>query len=197
MPGASGIELCRALRADERFTQTPVIFLTAHRDPDIVQRIFEAGADDYVTKHGQPLSLALLDVDRFKQLNDRYGHLLGDAVLRRLGGLMVASFRSEDVVARWGGEEFAIGMYGMSRENGVRRIGELLEDFSSVGVSDGRSGVAGVTFTAGVAEYGLDGDDLQALYRSADEALLAGKAEGRRRVVAAGRVPIPAYEPAT
>ena len=50
MPGASGIELCRALRAEERFAQLPVIFLSAHRDPHVVQRIFEAGADDYVTK---------------------------------------------------------------------------------------------------------------------------------------------------
>jgi len=238
LPGVTGIELCRALRAEERFAKLPVIFLTAHRDPDVVQRVFEAGADDYVSKpimgpelltrisnrlervrlyreladrdpltgvlnrrsatealgrylrlsdrYGQPLSLAMLDVDRFKEVNDRHGHLFGDAVLRRLSELLLASFRREDVVARWGGDEFAIGMYGMARDDAVRRIADLLERFVGCEVSDGERAVAGFTFTAGVAQYGRDGDDLEPLYRSADEALLAGKAAGRRRVAAAG-----------
>ena len=237
MPGTTGIELCRALRAEERFAQLPVIFLTAHRDADVVRRIFAAGADDYVTKpivapellgrisnrlervrlyreladrdpltgvlnrrssteaierymrlserYGQPLSLALLDIDNFKQLNDRHGHLLGDAVLRHLGTLMVATFRSEDVVARWGGEEFAIAMYGMGQEDGIRRIGQLLDAFAAASISDGHREVPAATFTAGIAQHGLHGDDLPALYRSADQALLSGKAQGRRRVVAA------------
>ena len=240
MPEVSGIELCRALRADERFAKVPVIFLTAHRDPDVVQRVFEAGADDYVSKpivgpelltrianrlervrlyreladrdpltgvlnrrsatealerylrlserYGEPLSLAMLDVDHFKAVNDRHGHLIGDAVLRRLGELMLASFRSEDVVARWGGEEFAIGMYGATREDAVRRVAELLDEFAQSDVSDGHRGVTGITFTAGIAQSGLDGDDFELLYGSADEALLTGKAAGRRRVVAAGEL---------
>jgi diguanylate cyclase (GGDEF)-like protein len=78
-------------------------------------------------RQGQPLCLAILDLDHFKRVNDRYGHAAGDEVLHRLGEVLRRAFRGEDVVARWGGEEFLVGMYGMSRDDGVQRTADALE----------------------------------------------------------------------
>src|SRR5947209_7545538 len=69
-----------------------------------------------------PLSLTVIDVDHFKLVNDEYGHAMGDEVLRRLGSTLRRAFRDEDVVARWGGEEFIVGMYGMGAGDGVTRL---------------------------------------------------------------------------
>ncbi|HLZ09263.1 MAG TPA: response regulator, partial [Chloroflexota bacterium] len=73
-------------------------------------------------RNNEHLCLAVVDVDKFKQINDEYGHLAGDTVLSRLGRLMLRTFRSEDVVARWGGEEFLVAMYGTTRQNGIHRL---------------------------------------------------------------------------
>lgn len=78
-------------------------------------------------RQGQTLCFALVDFDHFKQINDEYGHPVGDAVLRRFGESLRSTFRSEDVVGRWGGEEFAIGLYGMSRQEGTQRLRQFLE----------------------------------------------------------------------
>jgi diguanylate cyclase (GGDEF)-like protein len=139
-------------------------------------------------RYGQPLALAEIDIDRFKEVNDRFGHAAGDAVLRRLGELLRWSFRGDDVVARWGGEEFVIGMYGMSRQDGVQRVAEALEafrqeDFGPHGV------LLALSFSAGVAEYPEDGAGLHALYRAADGALYQAKAAGRDRVLPVGWQP--------
>lgn len=236
MPDVNGIELCRAMRNDDRFGQVPVVFLTARTGAEVVGRVFAAGADDYVSKpiigaelrsrianrlervrfyreladrdsltgvatrrkseevlerfllmarrYGQPLSLAVLDLDNFKQVNDRLGHGAGDRVLRRLGQLLLECFRGEDVVGRWGGEEFVVGMYGMSREDGVTRLAQALETFRAPGADGDRT--QGITFSAGVAQHAEDGTDVQALYRKADAALYEAKRAGRARVVPAG-----------
>ena len=136
-------------------------------------------------RHALPLSIALIDLDHFKAVNDRHGHAAGDAVLRRLGQVLNLSCREEDVVARWGGEEFVIGMYGMSRDTAVRRLNELLETFGAVEFPVPDDEGFRVSFSAGVAVYPGDGTDIQALYRSADRALYRAKAHGRARVVAA------------
>ncbi len=128
--------------------------------------------------------LVVVDVDHFKQVNDRFGHATGDEVLRRLGATLRKSFRDEDVVARWGGEEFLIGMYAVSSVDCVarlQRVLELVKDEPFV-ADDGTA--FQVTFSAGVAEFPRDGLDLLSLYRTSDEALYAAKAAGRARVFA-------------
>jgi diguanylate cyclase (GGDEF)-like protein len=137
-------------------------------------------------RQGQPLSLAVLDLDHFKLVNDRYGHAAGDAVLRRFGRLLLRSFRGEDVVARWGGEEFVVGMYGMTRDRAVPRLAAVLaalrqEEFTTAAGDQWR-----VSFSAGVAEYPTDGTDVQTLYRAADQALYQAKEAGRDRVLPTG-----------
>src|SRR5918911_2731437 len=82
-------------------------------------------------RQGAPLSLAVLDLDHFKHVNDRYGHAAGDEVLRRVAGTLRHSFRGEDVVSRWGGEEFLVGMYGMASGDSVARLYRVLDAMRS------------------------------------------------------------------
>jgi diguanylate cyclase (GGDEF)-like protein len=138
-----------------------------------------------VLRHGQPLTLAVVDLDDFKGVNDRYGHGAGDEVLRHFGELLRGSFRSEDVVARWGGEEFIVGMYGTARQHGVTRLESILERFRQEEFTAPDNDRFRVTFSAGVAECPADGADLPALYRAADLALYQAKATGRNRILAA------------
>ncbi len=137
-------------------------------------------------RYGQPLSFALLDLDHFREVNNRYGHEVGDVVLKHIGRLLSECFRGEDVVARWGGEEIALAMYGMSRSDGVRRVTDALRAISekTMATPDGQS--FRVSFSGGVSEHKVDGATLLDLYRRADEALYAAKALGRSRVLPAG-----------
>ena len=132
----------------------------------------------------QPFSLTILDVDHFKQINDQYGHQEGDRVLGYLGRLLLQSFRAEDVVGRWGGEEFVVGMYGISPQAGVGRVTEVLHQLSQHRFTaiDGSS--FSVTFSAGIAQLAADGNDWQTLYQKADERLYQAKVQGRNQIVA-------------
>lgn len=265
IPKIDGISLCQVVRNDPRWSGIPILFLTAHREPEMVHRIFGAGADDYVNKpivgpelvtriinrleriqllrnmaesdpltgvanrrkstqelnrflqlakrHKQPICFALLDLDYFKQINDKYGHAMGDAILHRLGRLLSLSFRSEDIVARWGGEEFVVVMYGMTKEDGMKRLSELQrklqeQEFTATILSSDdeqidleaedwlnqvnhRDRIASIvetfciTFSAGIAQYPEHGSDLQSLYRCADRSLNQAKAAGRNCITIA------------
>jgi diguanylate cyclase (GGDEF)-like protein len=133
-------------------------------------------------RHRQPFCFAMLDLDNFKQINDSYGHAVGDQVLRRLGKTLLRTFRGEDVFARWGGEEFAIGMFGMRQRDAVQRMMGMLQAFRQELVTSPGGVEFHVTFSAGVAQYPEDGVDLQSLYRAADEALYQAKKGGRNCV---------------
>jgi diguanylate cyclase (GGDEF)-like protein len=131
------------------------------------------------------LSLAILDLDHFKRINDLYGHEMGDQVLNYFGNLLKQSFRQEDVVGRWGGEEFVVGLYGMSKLDGAKRLTEVLQAFrqASFTTRDGRT--FQVTFSGGIAQFCDDGTDLQGLYHAADQALYQAKAQGRNQILEA------------
>jgi PleD family two-component response regulator len=110
-------------------------------------------------------------------------------VLRRLADGLRRNVRGEDVVARWGGEEFVLGMYGLTREAGIERITALLEEFRAERfVADGEE--FSLTFSAGVAQFPVDGQDIDTLYHAADHALYRAKASGRNQVAgASGKAP--------
>lgn len=137
-------------------------------------------------RYGQPLTLAMLDLDHFKRVNDSFGHDTGDAVLRRLGRRLQSEFRGEDVIGRWGGEEFVIGMYGMSGKMAVERLEGLLEAWKQERFDDTFGGSFSTSFTIGLAELPGTADSLDELQQAADDALYRGKSAGRSRVQAAG-----------
>jgi diguanylate cyclase (GGDEF)-like protein len=134
---------------------------------------------------GKTLCLAQVDVDQISRVNELHGRSAGDAVLRRLGDTLRRTFRNEDVIARWGGEELVLGLFSLDREGGIQRISDVLRRFRDEEFA-GEDGPFTVTFSAGVAEYPTDGADLEALSRAADEALYAAKTAGRDQVAGAG-----------
>ncbi len=130
----------------------------------------------------QPLALVLLDIDHFKNINDTYGHLIGDQVIARLGELLRRRFRVEDLRARWGGEEFALVFVGSNTEFAELAAKRLLTEFRELRFAAEDGTLFGATFTAGVAGYPDDGTSLTNLIRRADERLYLGKRAGRNRI---------------
>jgi diguanylate cyclase (GGDEF)-like protein len=166
----------RALAEVDQLTQ----LANRHKSTEMLTHLLALARRQHV-----PFSLVVVDVDHFKQVNDQFGHATGDEVLRQLGATLRRSFRDEDVVARWGGEEFIIGMYGMGTGDSVTRLYRVLDSVRQEALVAPGGSEFGVTFSAGVAEFPRNGLDLQSLYRSADEALYAAKDAGRARVFAA------------
>ena len=133
---------------------------------------------------GPAFSLAIFDLDRFKLLNDRYGHPVGDRVLRAFADALRASIRKHDVVGRYGGEEFALLMPQTGKETAVRVADRVRRELEARGVSvDGQR--IEMTVSGGIASYGLDGQDWDALLTAADDALYEAKNAGRNRICAA------------
>jgi diguanylate cyclase (GGDEF)-like protein len=137
-------------------------------------------------RYRQPMSVAVLDIDQLRRLNDRYSPELGDAVLRRLARLLLEQASEHDLVARWAGAELVIALYGMRREDGVARVASTLEALRSESFALADQPPLRVSCSAGVAEYGLDGSDLHALYRAAAQALQRAKSIGGDRVLPVG-----------
>lgn len=238
VPQLGGIELCRVLRNDSRWSGIPVLVSTVHRDTAMVQKVFAAGADDFVTKpivgpelvarisnrldrtrrllrtaekdgpsgvesfrtsfrlwdwlfrlsrrQKQPLCLVVLEPDDFAGICERYGQPAGDQLYRRLGQLLLGAFRSGDVVSRWEGDEFVVGLYGITRGDGVQRVAELLEalrqeEFSTTSGARFRASLSG-----GVAQYPEDGSEVQSLYHAAARAMREARRLGGDRVLSAG-----------
>ena len=153
---------------------------TRRRGVEVLERFFKLA-----NRQRQPISVAVIDLDQFKEVNDRFGHSVGDTVLRRAATILAGCFRGEDIVARWGGEEFVVGMYSMTCGAATSRLEQALAKLRTERFETGR-GVVSATFSAGVAEYPRDGMDWSSLYHAADEALARAKQEGRNRVVMAG-----------
>jgi diguanylate cyclase (GGDEF)-like protein len=133
----------------------------------------------------QPFSLAILDLDHFKRVNDQWGHDTGDRVLSYFGKLLNQSFRAEDIIGRWGGEEFVVGMYGMTNQDGIKRLQDVLEKLNNYVFLAPNGTSFQVSFSGGIAQLVDNSSELQTLYCAADEALYRAKAAGRNRILAA------------
>ncbi len=143
-----------------------------------------AGEVAYATRHKTHLATVLFDLDHFKQINDRYGHLAGDQVLRFVAVQVTKSIRTEDVFARWGGEEFVVLVRGIDHQNVALFANRLCR-----AVERGRIEWGGValrpTVSAGVASIEeCDNPSPQTLMTLADERLYRAKNTGRNRVIA-------------
>jgi diguanylate cyclase (GGDEF)-like protein len=167
------------------------LYESATRDPltrALNRRSFEErllAEVSYAVRHKEKLVALLLDIDRFKSINDTHGHAAGDEVLRGVAQAIAATHRTEDVFARYGGEEFVLLGRGLKLANGIKlaeRIRSLIErtDFSAAAPG------MPVTVSIGVAELKETPDDADGseLLMLADRRLYAAKAAGRNRVVA-------------
>lgn len=152
----------------------------------LARRAFIARAEEVVARTvgklpTTALSIAILDIDNFKSVNDRYGHAAGDFALAHVASLISRSVRAEDVVGRIGGEEFAVLLPVATKEEAGRLVDRLraIVANSGSGVPDGD---VVPTLSAGVEMFG-EGDTLASVMARADAALYAAKANGRNCVV--------------
>lgn len=133
---------------------------------------------------GPAFSLAIFDLDHFKQVNDHYGHPVGDQVLKSFADVLRDTVRPYDIVGRYGGEEFALLMPQTGKETAARVAERVRHELATRGVAAGATRIE-VTASAGVASYGVDGADWDSLLSAADNALYEAKRAGRDRVVTA------------
>jgi diguanylate cyclase len=145
------------------------------------RRTFDQLLADWMRKPGMQFVLAFIDVDDFKSINDTYGHAVGDQVLTAIATRLAESFRSDDVVARIGGDEFAIMVSHLTLRQAEGRFGKLVNGlFSAPG--DGTLPCV-PKVTCGLAEFSA-GDTAASLCVRADQAMYAAKRLGKNRVVA-------------
>jgi two-component system cell cycle response regulator len=141
----------------------------------------------YALRRQTELSLVILDVDHFKRVNDTYGHLAGDAVLKGVAGVLSNVLRSEDVLGRYGGEEFVVVTRGIAVAGAHLLAERLRATLSAARMQFGTTSLT-VTASAGVASLACCGGrpDKATLLAIADARLYKAKEAGRNRVVAAG-----------
>lgn len=129
-----------------------------------------------------PVSVALLDLDRFKRINDVYGHLAGDRVLRGFGKLLGTAFRAHDLRGRWGGEEFVVAFCGEDAASATAILERTRRELEARVFQSDHGAPFHVSFSAGVACYPHDGLAIDQLLQAADRRLHAAKAAGRARI---------------
>ena len=134
-------------------------------------------------RYGGEVALVVLDLDDFKQVNDRHGHAAGNEVLRRAGGVLRNAARDSDVAARFGGEELVLLVRGDER-SATAAAARVVDGLRDLRFADGLR----VTCSAGVAAL-AEGGDSASLFASADEALYEAKRRGKDRVVLARSEP--------
>ena len=134
-------------------------------------------------RNTQPLALLIVDIDHFKQINDDYGHLSGDQALRVMAGGLQRRLRAQDIVGRWGGEEFIVLLPGTDAV-GARHLAEALRrsaEQAELAALDGRP----IRFTISIGLHALDlagGNERDDMIAAADRALYLAKQNGRNRV---------------
>lgn len=239
MPDMDGFEVCKQLKANEKTKDIPIIFITGQSDEESIQKAYEYGGSDYVTKPFLPLELKarvkkelkiqemmeelrllastdpltklynrryfyevsqhifmlakreqsdlgviMLDIDKFKSINDTYGHQVGDEVIKFLASTLQKSLRKSDVACRYGGEEFVILLPHIAEEN-IKELAEKIRvrvESSSVKLGDEKE--LKFTISLGCAKLdSINDTSLDMLIHRADEALYEAKNSGRNKVV--------------
>src|SRR5215471_19128180 len=142
-------------------------------------------------RYGKSLTLAVIDADRFKALNDAYGHAAGDAVLKKLAGMLRGSFRQSDTAGRYGGEEFVVILPETDIVTACRKVESLRARIAGTPIELSHHGKSvRLTISAGLASYPEDGADAAELFAAADERMFEAKHAGRNRVVAGTEVAV-------
>ena len=143
-------------------------------------------------RHNTPISLAMIDIDHFKKINDTMGHSTGDTALAHLAKVVKSILRSTDVLARYGGEEFVILLPGSKQNDAVNVVAGIQRDLTKNFFLHNNERVL-ITFSAGVAER-VTGENIDSVLPRADAALYIAKQSGRNRVVGA-EVPFSSWVP--
>ncbi|MEY2476887.1 MAG: hypothetical protein QOG87_2202 [Actinomycetota bacterium] len=173
-----------AREALEAVTRTDVLTGLANRRhmEEFLSLALAAGA-----RRGHEVGVLMADIDHFKQVNDKYGHRAGDAVLADVGARLAMSVRRDEFVGRWGGEEFLVVLPVTDAEAAHRAAERLRRVISEHRPADRDDGLAQVTMSVGCA---VGEGDLDDLVQAADEALYAAKSAGRNRVAMASDAPM-------
>ncbi len=238
MPDMDGYELCAILKSQPRTEDIPVMFITVKRDDDDIEKTYEIGGVDCITKPFRPkellakikrelklqelheelrelalrdsmtklynrryfssvsediynialrektdLSLIMIDIDRFKNINDTYGHKIGDDVIIDLAIRLIVQQRKSDIICRFGGEEFVILLQKTSLEGAgvvAEKIRSELES-SVVRLKNGKS--INYTVSLGVAQVNFQKkQSIEDVLNQADNALYRAKDSGRNRI---------------
>ena len=154
------------------------LYNRAYFDERLVEEVLRAH------RYHRPLSLALIDLDHFKQVNDERGHVAGDAALRRFSDLLRTAVRRTDIVARFGGEEFAIILPETTGTDALAKLEQMCQQVHATAIDLPRGGgLLRLSFSAGIAALPGDAGRADDLVTRADARLLAAKAGGRNRVV--------------
>ncbi|HKJ71470.1 MAG TPA: GGDEF domain-containing protein, partial [Gammaproteobacteria bacterium] len=138
-------------------------------------------------RHGSPLAMLLVDLDRFKRINDHYGHPVGDEALRQMAGVLVGQCRTEDLLGRYGGEEFMV-VAANTDGDGASRMAERIRAGIEARTLATAKGELSLTASIGVTGW-QPGETLDLLVARADAALLQAKEAGRNRVVRLEELP--------
>ncbi|MDP3300599.1 MAG: diguanylate cyclase [Sulfuricurvum sp.] len=132
----------------------------------------------HAKRHSEPLSVIIVDIDHFKSVNDTYGHLTGDLILKAVGSAMQSGARKEDIAARFGGEEFIVLLDNCTAHDAQVKAEHLRSQIEALHPEE-----IAVTASFGVAQLQQDTQRYEDLLKNADTALYIAKEEGRNRVV--------------
>jgi len=157
---------------------------------DSLTGLFNRHIDEILTKEfsrarreKKPISVAMIDIDHFKTINDKFGHQIGDLLLTSFSQYITSTIREEDFAARFGGDEIMLVFPGMEQADALKKAEEIRLNFGNLDVMADLKPVT-PTITVGVATFPQNGKNPDEVIRSADWALYAAKEEGRNRVKA-------------
>jgi len=235
MPDVDGFEFCSQLQQDEKTRDIPIIFITAMTDEASIEKAYDIGGKDYVTKPFKPKELlarvrmqldlramiddlefiafhdtltgvfnrrkffetaarkfgesdadlfaVMVDIDRFKQINDSHGHAVGDQVIQAVARAFASALKPDSVFGRLGGEEFALLCNHADRESVLSQVESMRRKIEQLRVDADDGEQVGFTVSSGIACKHDDMRGIDCLLKAADTALYCAKREGRNRTI--------------
>ena len=235
MPGMDGYTVCRKIKEKDQNRDIPIIFITSRSDENAIEKAYDAGGVDYVTKPFKPKELlarvkiqlehqkmieqleflaahdpmtgiynrrkffemanhkfrenpehlyaAMLDIDKFKKINDSYGHPTGDRVIKAVTEVVSGVLDEDSVFGRLGGEEFAIICHHSDKQFVVDRLESIREKIEQLEIMSESGELIKCTISEGVAKADETTRNLDELLQRADEMLYKAKGAGRNKTI--------------
>jgi len=238
MPEMDGFEVCQKLKDDSQTQNIPIIFITAKTDEESIEKAYEIGGADYVTKPFRPkellarvkkelqiqdmmdelkllasvdpmtklynrryftkisthtldlakrektdLSIIMIDIDKFKNINDTYGHQVGDEIIIALAQILLPDQRKSDITCRYGGEEFVILLPNTSTQGATIVANNIRKDVENFIFNLSEDKILKFTVSLGVSQVDINNEDnIELALKRADDALYQAKENGRNQV---------------